>query len=472
MLPIVLAFIREEITLIQLDWKEIDRFVFGSAWTDARITARAQVLCEEIGSRWATSQEERRAAEYIGGQFEEDGLEEAALELFELATWDYEKAEAVLVERDLHIDLLPFNRCPPCALQGQLVDAGYGTPDELADLGGELADAVAVMHLAFAPFTRPEPHAIRLQKLADAGAAAVVCIDPKDGRRVEYHNAGDWCVPEKAEVSLPCVTTSREHGALLRRSAGQRLKLEVVSRFYSAPTQNVTAHIAGARWPDQQIILGGHHDTVFGAAGGNDNASGAIAVLETARVLAGLKRELGVAPGCRLRFATFSGEEQRLAGAGEFARSHCGTGSNTRLVINLDELSTGHIKGVVLAFRHLRELVQAQLDDMGDGLKCYVMEQLDSSSDHFPFLRLGVDAAHLWRWRFHGRHADSNYHHEPADTMDKLNVRELKEYAGQLARLLLRLSHVAPQDWPENPQTVETVQARLEAERGTVIRVL
>ena len=101
---------------------------------------------------------------------------------------------------------------------------------------------------------------------------------------------------------------------------------------------------------------------------------------------------------------------------------------------------------VVLAFPHLRTLIQSQLDSMGDGLRCHVMSQLDSTSDHFPFLRQGIDAAHLWRWRFHGRNADSNYHHEPADTLDKINVRELKEYVGQLSRLLLRLSHIHPKD--------------------------
>ena len=129
------------------------------------------------------------------------------------------------------------------------------------------------------------------------------------------------------------------------------------------------------------------------------------------------------------------------------------------------------MKGVVLAFDHLQALVQQQLDGLGDGLRCHVMSQLDSTSDHYPFLRLGVDAAHLWRWRFQGRHADSNYHHEGADTRDKINVRELKEYAGQLARLLLRLSHVPPREWPDNPQTPETVRARVETERGQVIRV-
>ena len=116
-------------------------------------------------------------------------------------------------------------------------------------------------------------------------------------------------------------------------------------------------------------------------------------------------------------------------------------------------------------------LVQSQLDTMGDGLKCHVMAQIDASSDHFPFLRAGLDAAHLWRWRFYGRHADADFHHEAGDTADKVNIRELKEYIGQLARILLRLSHLPPEEWPTNPVTMEQVKARLDAEAGTVVRV-
>jgi hypothetical protein len=328
------------------------------------------------------------------------------------------------------LDLRPFNRCPPCKITAPVVDVQFGTERHVEAARSALPGAIAVMNIAYEPFTTPVPLYMRLQALAAAGVAAVVCVDSKDGRRVEYHNAGDWRAPESAEAPVPCVTTSREHGAWLRRRDGQSLSLHVESRFYDAPTQNVVAHLSGERWPEEQIVLVGHHDTVLGTAGGNDNASGTLAVLETARTLAALRRELGVAPGCTLRFATLSAEEQRLAGA-----------------------------------------VQRQLDALGDGLQCHAMAQLDSTSDHYPFLRLGVDAAHLWRWRFHGRHADSNYHHEGADTRDKINVRELKEYAGQLARILLRLSHVPPQEWPDNPQTEQTVAARVEAERGQVIRV-
>lgn len=456
---------------MELNWREIDRFLFGEAWTGSHLGERAEMLCQNIGPRWASSASERRAAEYIREQLAADGLQEATLEEFELATWGYEKAEAILLGDGLSIDLLPFNRCPPCALEAAIVDVGYGTAREVEAAAAQLANSIAVMRIAYEPFTAPVPLAERLEQLAAAGAVAAICIDPKDGRRVEYHNAGDWRTPEKAEAPLPCVTTSREHGTLLCKSTGQRLKIEVISHFYDATTQNTTAHITGALWPQEQLVLGGHHDTVMGAAGGNDNGSGTLAVMETARVLAALKKELGVEPGCTLRFATFSAEEQRLAGAAEYARRHCGPEQPTRLVINLDELSTGHMKGLVLAFPHLRAVIQEQLVSLGDGLQCHVMAQLDSTSDHYPFLRQGVDAAHLWRWRFHGRHADANYHHEGADTVDKINARELKEYAGQLARILLRLSHIEPADWPQNPQTVAAVKERIDAERGTVIRV-
>ena len=168
---------------------------------------------------------------------------------------------------------------------------------------------------------------------------------------------------------------------------------------------------------------------------------------------------------------TYAAEEQGFPGSFEFIRRHYVNGRRPRLAINLDELSAGHMKGVVIDFDHLRDLVQGQLDSMGDGLQCHVMSQLDNSSDHFPFLLQGIDAGHLWRWRFRSRHADSDYHHEPPDSADKLNVRELKEYAGQLSRLLLRLSHVPPEDWPKLGIPTEEARSRVAAERGTVVRV-
>lgn len=458
---------------MDLDWKSVDRWLMGEAWTGSRVGEHLRVLCDGIGERWSSSEGELKAVEYIRDQLRAEGVDRADLEEYELQTWAWDRAEARVVESGREIDLLPFKRCPPFSVEGAIVDVGYGTRREIEQAGDRLRGGVAVMYLAFEPFTAPVPHAQRLTWLAEVGAVAAIAIEKKSGRRMEYYSASDWRFPGLNEHPLPTVITSREHGTLLRRLAGEgrRLKLEVESRFYAAPAHNAVAEIEGTRWPEEHLVLGGHHDTVFGTVGGNDNASGTIAVMETARVLAQLRAATGVGPGCGIRFATFSAEEQKFQGASAYVERHYGAGGAPRLAVNLDELSAGRLKGLVLAFPHLREVVQRQFDDMGDGLQCHVMAQLDNSSDHFPFLKAGLDAAHLWRWRFHGRHEDSDYHHESGDTGDKVDIRELKEYAGQLARLLLRLSHVPPGEWPENAVTPEKVGERLEEERGTVIRV-
>jgi len=456
-----------------LDWRTLDRWLIGEAWTGSRIEAHLAELCDRIGPRWSSTDAEWAAIGYLRDQMQAAGLQHVAAEEYPLDTWSWRRAEATVVEDARPIDLLPFNSCPPCDLRAPIVDVGYGTPREIDAARADLPGAVAVMALAHEPFTHPLPHSDRLALLAQAGAAAAVAVETKSGRRMEYHSATDWRDPSPAEPPLPVVVTSREDGALLRRlaRAGKTLHLQVDSRSYTARSANVAGLLGGTRWPEEHLLLGGHHDTVYASPGGNDNASGTIAVLETARVLAALQAETGVGPGRAIRFVTYSAEEQGFRGASAYVERHYGPETPPRLAVNLDELSTGPMKGMVLAFPHLRELVQRQFDSMHDGLQCHVMAQLDPSSDHFPFLRAGIDAAFLWRWRFAGRRADAEFHHEPGDTADKVDVRELKEYVAQLARLLLRLSHVPPAEWPANPLTPAQVRARLEAERGTVVRV-
>lgn len=459
---------------MELDWRTIDRWLMGEAWTGSLMPQHLVTLCDHIGPRWASSAAEWRTVNYIREQFAQSGVSVSSLEEYTLHTWDYSRAELHLLEEERPIAILPFLRCPTCQVTGSLVDTGFGTDREVDAVKAQLPGALAIVALGYEPFTAPIPLPYRLQALADTGAAAAIVVDRKEGGRKEYHSASDWRYPGLNEHPLPTVTVSREDGALLRRraQAGKHVRLVVESRFYEAPSWNVAGELKGDRWPEEHLLLGGHHDTVFGAPGGNDNTSGIMVVLETARLLAQLQAATGIGPGRTIRFVTFSAEEQKLQGATAYVEQHYGPEPPPRLAINLDELATGPIKGLVLAFPYLRKLIQQQFDNMGDGLQCHVMAQLDPSSDHFPFLRAGLDAAHLWRWRFVGRRPDADFHHEPGDTIDKVNLRELKEYAGQLARLLLRLSHLPPAAWPANPMTEEAVRQRLAAERGQVIRVL
>ena len=75
---------------MELNWREIDRWIFGEAWTGSQIGEHVEVLCEHIGPRWASSEGERQAVEYLREQFAQAGLTDAALEEFALNTWSYE----------------------------------------------------------------------------------------------------------------------------------------------------------------------------------------------------------------------------------------------------------------------------------------------------------------------------------------------------------------------------------------------
>jgi aminopeptidase YwaD len=452
------------------DWSTADRWLFGEAWTGSCITHHARQLCDIIGPRWSGTDAEWRTIQYISGQMRTVGLDEVTVEEFDMACWAWSKADVHIVDGPA-LDVLPFIGCPSFALQAPVVDVGHGTPREIAAVADSLPGAIALMTMGYESFTTPVPHAYRLRDVTAAGAAAAALIDPKSGERREYHSAHDARDPDFSTPPLSCIAITREAGARLRRTERAHLSIDVVTSQETKRSANVHGVLRGDRWPDEDLVLGGHHDTVYGTPGGNDNGSGTIATLETARVLARLRGETGTAPGRTLHFVTYAAEEQGFLGSFEFVRRHYGSGQRPRLAINLDELAAGHMKGLVVGFDHLRELVQQQFDQIQDGLQCHVMSQLDNSSDHFPYLVEGIDAAHLWRWRFRGRHADADYHHESPDSADKINVRELKEYAAQLSRLLLRLSHVPPEEWPQLGVPTAEARARVTAERGAVVRV-
>lgn len=107
------------------------------------------------------------------------------------------------------------------------------------------------MTLGFEPFTPPIPHADRLNRLAEGGAAAAIVVDRKEGGRVEYHNLGDWRESAIQEHPLPTVAVSREVGARLRRAADSGKSLHVdeddVASFYQAPSWNVAAELIGTQ---------------------------------------------------------------------------------------------------------------------------------------------------------------------------------------------------------------------------------
>lgn len=453
------------------DWNVIDRWLMGEASVGSQIAESIGILCNDIGVRWAGSEQEHTAARFVAATFEKMLLQDVVVEEFPLQTCDCHAAS--LRFEDWRLDARPCLFCPSLDIEAPLVDVGFGMAHELEPLRQCLSGSVALIRSEYEPFTEPRLLTLRLRDLAALGVLAAVTGSPHGGRRMSHVSASDWR-DDPAKIPLPLIQTSAEDAVRLRTKAmqGKRIAVTVNAELRTARSWNVVADLSGADVSDGGLIFGAHHDTTPDSFGANDNGAGVAVMLETARLLSGLRKNLNVYPGRTIRFVSFGAEEQGLQGSTAFVDRHYGPEPKPRFMLALDELGTGNMKGVVLQFPELRNLMKQQLDLLNEGLQCHVLSQMDASGDMFPFARQGIPSSFLWRWRFVGRHPETVYGHSNADTPEKLRIRELKEYAGFLARFLLRLAHVPAADWPENRLDVTQIAQRIEVERGAVFRTM
>jgi hypothetical protein len=104
---------------------------------------------------------------------------------------------------------------------------------------------------------------------------------------------------------------------------------------------NPVACITGTVFPDIYILIGGHHDSITEtnpityAPGADDNASGAAATLEMARVM----MEMNFHPKCSIILTTFSAEEVGHLGSSSYAQLAVADSMDIRLMVNMDMIA-------------------------------------------------------------------------------------------------------------------------------------
>ena len=277
----------------------------------------------------------------------------SGIEEFDLKSWESSSSSiSIIGEKGRGIDVWPSLFCPAVLVNGPLVGVEFGMSHEIEPLKSSLGGSVALFSSGIEPFSVPESVAARLERLAGLGVVACISPNDKGGRFTSHMFSGKRLDEDPYATPLSLIYTSREDGALLARRVllGVSVSVQVDSERIDATSRNVVGDLEGDIWPDEWLVLGVHHDSTIDSPGANDNASGSAVLLETARLLAQLKKDQGIGPGRSIRFVTFGAEEQGKQGARAFVDSHYGLDPKPRIMINLDELAAGTMKGVALQF--------------------------------------------------------------------------------------------------------------------------
>jgi hypothetical protein len=218
----------------------------------------------------------------------------------------------------------------------------------------------------------------------------------------------------------------------LRKRGATHARVRLAIERRAGVSQNVSAEITGRDPALLAILLGAHHDTQCHNAGADDNASGVVALLEMAALLASAR------PLRTIRFVSFGAEEQLSVGSAEYVRRHLAEMKHLGAVLNLDSVASplGHhwmIRAGSLRFARW----------MTDAFATHGLDVADKPApmpfaDHFPFSIFGVPAVTLYR-----PNMDSGMrwqHHSAQDDLSNVSVPELCRVIAATSRVTQDLS--------------------------------
>lgn len=444
----------------------LDQQLLGDIYTSREVMDNLEVLCDDFGSRWGGSEGERKAAEFFLRRFQEYGLSGCRLEPFEYIGWVRGPATLRViqpVEREIPCISLPM--CPPASVEGELVLVGDGAPGDFEARAAQLKGGIAMVG-ARPPrgLNRTVHRSEKYQRSALAGAVAFLYVNQYEGYGPETGS-----IANDRQALIPGIGISKEDGELLRRLQRRHgsvtLRVETTDRCPRLTSWNVVGELPGRVRPDEWVLVGCHYDGHDIAQGAHDPASGAVAVLEAARVLA---RYAAAETGCGIRFVEFGIEETGLIGARRYVAHHRAELDQIRFMLNLDAAGGPGPKGLVV--NRWPELTP-HLERWGEEMAAEfpVGQRTSAFSDHYPFFLEGVPTAMMGNP--HGVNTGRGFDHTAFDTLDKVHLGDLREAAAVAARLALRLSRQDP--WPLRRRTHAEVEALMAAEpslEGQAIR--
>lgn len=439
------------------DYAKTDRLICGDAYTSFAAMENLSVLCDEFGSRFAGTPGEKQAADYMAAKLREYELSNVRLEPFQYTGWQRGSASLEIISPiQKSIDCISLPHSPAAEVTAELYDAGDGAPSEF-ETNAEAMQGKIVMatSVTFPPGSKRWVH--RGEKYGRSmlsGAKAFIFMNHYPA----YGPATGGVGHQGKTALMPAVSVAYEDGAFLQRLVKKHgsvtLKLTTTDQSAPATSWNVLADLPGQGDPDTVIMLGSHYDGHDISQGAQDPASGAVAVLEAARLLATHAAPLPVT----LRFALWGAEEIGLLGSKAYADAHAAELDKLRFYFNMDGAGSVQRKGVVLnEWPELETLVKSWQPTLA--YQFATAQSVNAFSDHYPFLLKGVPTGGMES--VPERQEGRGYGHTRYDTLDKVSLRELQDAAVLASLLAVRFATIPAADWPVRRRSEADVKALL-----------
>ena len=398
-----------------------NRLIDG-ALDDSLAFRRLGDLVDGFGPRFSGTPELERAIDWVLAQMRADGLENVRGEPVMVPRWVRGEESLVLVEPRPH----PI---PMLGLGGSIATPAEGITaevlvvssfEELEQRRAEAAGRIVLFDAPFVSYGQTVAYRTR-GAIAAASAGAVASLIRSVGPfgMKTPHTGGMFYADSVPRI--PHAAIAMEDAMMMRRMVDRGQRVVVTLRMSAqtlpdAQSRNVVAELRGSELPDEVVVLGGHIDSWDVGQGAMDDAGGVVAAWEAVRLM----KELGLRPRRTVRVVGWTNEENGLRGGNAYRDAHRDELDNHVLAMESD---AGVFKPEGFGFTGSDEAyaIVSQIGTLLERIGAGTIERGGGGADIGPIMELGVPGM--------GLNVDGSryfwYHHTHADTLDKLDPREL-----------------------------------------------
>ena len=398
-------------------------------------------LTDSIGPRLSGSKGAAAAVAWTTARFQAWGIP-VVNEHVMVPHWVRGREEASLVSHsDQKVVLTALGgsvATPPAGITAEVIEAN--SFDDLKTLGAKIKGKIVYFnnpmdmemvraHRAFEAYGKAVAYrGAGPSRAAEYGARAVV-IRSVASASLRSPHTGSLRYDAK-QPKIPAAALTVEDALLVHRllERGERVRMHLVLTPRELPdvaSANVVAEIRGSEKPDEIVLIGGHLDSWDLGTGAIDDGAGVAMVMETMRLL----HEMNVKPKRTIRAVLFMNEENGLRGGRAYFDKH--KGEKHVGVIETDAGAaaptgfTTTLKGDALTAMESRTTALTAI-----GAHRFETTPETGADTQFlveagvPGFGLVPDPTHYF-----------DYHHSPADTLDKVDRNELAQDTPAVAAL-------------------------------------
>jgi carboxypeptidase Q len=412
------------------NYRDVAARIIATAVADSTAYARLAELVDRFGHRFSGSTNLERALDWILAEMQADGLDNVRAEPVMVPRWVRGTESATLIEpRPRTLPMLGLGGSvgtPPEGITAEVLIVGSW--EELEARKAEAPGKIVLYNVPFTSYGRTVQYrgsgAIEAAKV---GAVAALLRSVTPYSQQTPHTGMMRYEDDVPQIPFAAITV--EDAEMLQRMSdrGEPVVVRLQMGAETMPdveSRNVMAELRGNEKPDEVVVMGGHIDSWDVGQGAMDDGGGTVVAWEAVKLL----KRMGLQPRRTIRVVMWTNEENGLRGGNAYRDAHAAELDRHVLAIESD----GGVfapQGFGFGGNDAAFGIVSEIGTLLEPINAGVVTRPGGGADIGPMMREGVPGMGL---RVDGERYFW-YHHTDADTIDKLDPREVAECVAAMA---------------------------------------